>query len=67
MSNLNELIKYIDEQRIIQIASDLMRFKSDNPSTTDLENHSNETGIANYILDFFKSVGIEAYSQAAFF
>ena len=47
MSNLNELIKYIDEQRIIQIASDLMRFKSDNPSTTDLENHSNETGIAN--------------------
>ena len=67
MNNLNELIKLIDEKRIVQIACDLMRFKSDNPSTTDLENHSNEAGIANYILDFFKSVGIEAYAQAAYF
>ena len=67
MNNIEKLVALIDEKRIIQITSDLIKFKSDNPSTTDLENHSNETGIAQYILNFFKTAGIDAYSQPAFY
>ena len=61
-----KLLQLVDEQRIIEIASDLMRFKSDNPSTEDPLNTHNETEVGEYIYNFFTSLGISVEKQIAY-